>query len=182
VIITGESGAGKTTTVLSLVRAGYSYLGDELCRIRFDGSESLRVSGFKSVPRFVGEAPESLDRLESSLGREETETKKPFALPPEIIAESGHDWLAPDALLFLRQNSDHPAGHKFSRISKNDVFAQLLQQVLDPTSFFSSRVDQMKILLHLADSCPGYELELGTRLDTIHETVEEIFEDAESRS
>jgi hypothetical protein len=39
IIITGNSGAGKSTTVSLFRQKGYSFLGDEICAIKFDETE-----------------------------------------------------------------------------------------------------------------------------------------------
>ncbi len=67
VVITGSSGAGKSTTALALLRGGFDLLSDELTLIDTSQDGVLRISGLLVPPRIVDQFQTPLDNLEGTL-------------------------------------------------------------------------------------------------------------------
>jgi hypothetical protein len=166
-LLMGPSGSGKTTTALALMRGGFQLLSDEHSLL--DASHGqVRVSGFLSPPRLVGQAPVELARLEETLNSERgrktaMESRELFSNPKDIR------WVSPAAMFFLRIQPGRQE-HLFKPISMEDAFVQLTSQILDPTNVFRKE-EQAKATIQLVECCPAYELRLGRNLAVLPELV-----------
>ena len=87
VLIVGVSGRGKTTTALACARAGFSYLGDDMCVIEtgsVDRGVPARVHGIYATAKLNSDSRERLDAHDWLPLGTTSRGKAAVALPPGI--------------------------------------------------------------------------------------------------
>jgi hypothetical protein len=168
-VLMGPSGCGKTTTALALARGGFELQGDENSMLSA-ASGRVQVAGFRTAPRIVGQAPATLDSLESTLNLR-TAHKSAMTLPG-TAPNGGTRWVTPAAIFFLRVHHGE-RDHTVRGVPAEEAFVRTTDQVLDPTNVFR-REEQAQALIGLVERCPAYELALGTNLASLPILVRRI--------
>ena len=156
-LISGDGGCGKTTTTLSLVRAGFKYLSDDSIFVEEQNGE-IQVSPFYShfhidknlsdrFPEFTAGNRISIPKG-TKIGINASET-----FPGSFIP-----CLSPNVIIFPKIT---PAPKSFVRpIGKIEVFNRLLTQiVLAPDDEISKK--QIELLRKLVNQTLGFELLCG---------------------
>jgi hypothetical protein len=169
VLITGNSGSGKTTTALALVRSGFTLLSDELSLIGVqDGA--LRAGGMLMPPRLAGNIPADLQSLESTIERQGNGEKNIFILPDPVVRAGIHRLVTPSIIFFLEKPKKYCDAHRINPVGPQDAFVDLMNQILDPTNA-SRKIAQVEILITLVKSVQTYRLTLGRNLRLLPDLI-----------
>lgn len=166
-ILAGDIGAGKTTTGLALLLAGYRLCANDspLLRPRDDGGVDVLA-----YPGLLSAYPDSLSRfpalagLLSDLSPDRPSAKLTFALDV-IRSDAWQDEAQPGALFFPQV----VPGLAASRLSPLDRFEALRRLVANAVE----RWDTATIPLHLqalrrlVEACPAYELHLAPDIERL---------------
>jgi hypothetical protein len=169
-LLMGPSGSGKTTTALALMRGGFQMLSDEYSLL--DASrDQMRVAGFRSRPRVMGQAPVRLAQLEETLNsgpgcKTEMDLRDLSAQRNDIC------WVSPAAMFFLQVQPGQQE-HRINQIPVEEAFVRVTSQILDPTNVFRKE-DQAKATIKLVEHCPAYELRLGRNLAALPDLVRSV--------
>jgi hypothetical protein len=172
VLLIGPSGSGKTTTALALVRGGFQLLSDENSLLKVEDGR-IRLAGFPGAPRIVGRAPATLDELENTLGGAGPD-KSTMVLPTNIAPGGGIRWVRPVAVFLLRIQPG-AEDHSVRRMSPEEAFVRITNQVLDPTNVFR-RQEQAQAIIDLLAQAPAYELMLCRNLAGLSDFVRGLME------
>jgi len=192
VLLVGDIGSGKTTTGISLLRAGWKLLSNDSplladCRLRIEDC-GLSAASSESVvalayPGLVSAYPETLQRFEELRGLTLTPDLSPLKGEGNMrrqkitfAAESVYRdvWLesAPvGAIVFPRVA--HLAEHQVTRLKESDALRRLLPNAIDrwDTEMIPTH---LQLLTTLANSAPAYQVELGEQVETLPALFERI--------
>ena len=175
-LVAGQSGAGKTTLALALLRAGFDFLADDTVFLSL-GKNGLRILAF----------PDEVDVTAQTLGffpelRRLTQASKPSGrLKQPIRATSLYQvrpcWeCEPEAIIF-------PQPGKSSRgllapMSKPEALVQLVCNVLRTEP--SSSQAHLDALAGLVRNCRCYRLQTGLDFDRLPELLRSVLGHPES--
>lgn len=175
ILLTGHSGAGKTTTALAMARDGFILLSDELTVVDANASTGLEMAGLLIPPAIVGPTPVSIATIESSLTNSDREGKSDLRLPDLMVQQGRNTRVRPKVLFFIERAIDpHGAPHCMP-ISSQEAFVMLAEQALDLTSAFRHR-QRMEALLDFAHGCDCYRLMLTHDLKAIPALVRSVIQ------
>lgn len=125
-IILGSSGSGKSTTTLSLVRAGWHWLSDDALLLR-DGPDDITALGFRPKlsldPRLTAYWPELSPWLEPPLGADED---KQFVDPEAVYPGRRRETAVPQVLLF--NTIDAAPRSTLTLLDRNAALLELIRQ------------------------------------------------------
>jgi hypothetical protein len=196
IMISGDSGSGKTTTAMSLLRDGFSFFTDDMALVRKTDDGHYETTGWFMPPRFIRQAPSSLDAVEESLttrdlrtvprkikvkskkyisgndsfANEDPYAKKTMNLPESVQLHTSGKWIVPVAIFFIQQRTDGQEEHEFHEISIQEGLPLLMKQTLDPTN--ASRMEELvDYALGILQQCKVYRLFLGSNLRTISKVI-----------
>lgn len=155
-VITGDKGAGKTTLMLALLRAGHDVEGDEHVVLEPDGAiarpRTLRVK--PGSLRVVSGLPAG---IEQSPTIDLWEGGSIHSINPAIF---GRPWIVRsgglDGLVFIAAN--HGGRSVVARLSANDAFQRLMGTVMFPGKSILSETVRVR---RLVAEAPAFELRLG---------------------
>lgn len=84
VLFVGVGGRGKTTTALACARAGFSYLGDDLCVVEAGGAAPAQVHGVYATAKLNADSRDRLDAGQWPVLGVTSKGKLAVQCPPEI--------------------------------------------------------------------------------------------------
>lgn len=161
VVLSGQSGAGKSTTTLSLLLAGWSFLGDDALFLR-DGM----VLGF---PDEIDASPATFDLL-PSLGRSQdwpTLVGYPkHQLGPEALRPGSTTMLAAPSAVVLPTVGE---AHALEEVGADEVLLELVPNVL-LTDVAVAQL-QLDALADLVARCRRFRLTLGPDIASIPDVL-----------
>jgi hypothetical protein len=162
-VLPGGSGAGKTTLILALLRAGFDLMADDMVFF-FAGDEGMRVLGFPDTAGLTGETLTLFPEAETHLCLEEpARLRKQLVRPENVYASTVRMTGRPIAVVFPRVA--HADTSVLVPLGQDEAFHVLLGQ-LRPTEVRSSQ-GHLDCLARLATLCPSYRLETGRDLDAV---------------
>jgi hypothetical protein len=165
-LIAGASGSGKSSTALSLIYAGWSWLADDL--VLYEPGAEPRLHGLARGFAFHTALAQRLPGLAG-----EPIDNKQFAdidrLFPDRRAECGHAV----ALLFPRV-TDGPTSH-LERLSSLDALGELLPACGGIMVGGATGRAQVAALRDLVATVPGYRLHAGRDIFGRGEVLEQLF-------
>lgn len=172
ILMPGFSGAGKTTTSISLIRSGYGFLGDDRPILHYDKDNNLEMLSFPEeinvTEKTIGFFPELADGefIKTHKGM----LKKSFNAE-DIYPGSLTERCRPKAVLFPEIT---PVSKSYvEEMSKSDALSLFLPHtmlVFDKET--SNR--HFNILFDLISSVDTYRLKLGSDILALPELVEAI--------
>jgi hypothetical protein len=176
-LIVGDSGAGKTTVVLSLLGAGCSFLGDDRVLIR-EQHARLEVLGY---PREFHVSPQTLHALGLAAPEQAAATDGKYRIDPLSYWPRGFRASSAGPLTVLLPRIADQRKSALRRVPSAETFGRLLgssAHVALPT--LGNTEQQLQLLKSIADSAVAWELELGAdSLETPHSLAELILRETE---
>jgi hypothetical protein len=166
ILIVGNIGAGKTTTGMALLNAGWKLLSND-SPILNDKAEVL------SYPGVLAAYPDTFARFETTAHvAADAEPKKKLTIPAERVWPDV--WLdrAPAAAIFFPQIESR-ANHALERLSQPEALRLILPHAIE-------QWDRAMIPAHLAllnrlvQSAPAYRLRLGPDTSTIPAVIASV--------
>ncbi len=163
VLFPGASGAGKSTLTLTLLRAGFSLLGDDLVFLT-PGETGVRMLAF---PDEIGVTEQTLGffpELQPLLAQPLT----PGFTKRQLLSEQfyPHEWVAactPRVLIFPQVSAT--PGSTLQPMSRDEALLELIPNIL-LTERRSSQA-HLDSLAALVKQCDCYRLETGRDFDTL---------------
>lgn len=155
-VITGDKGAGKTTLMLALLRAGHDVEGDEHVVLEPDGviarPRTLRVK--PGSLRVVSGLPQGIERTPTI---DIWEGGFIHSISPAIF---GRPWTVRhgrlDGIVFIAPN--HGGRSVVARVPADDAFQRLMRTVIFPGKSILSETVRVR---RLVAEAPAFELRLG---------------------
>lgn len=156
-VLPGTSGAGKTTLVLALLRAGFDLLADDVLFIDArDGR--LQALGFPDVAGITDQTASLFPEVQPHLARAAPARRpKRLLYPEEVYGSAIGRAGTPAALVFPRVAGVDTSA--LAPVDRGEAFAELIAHLL-PTEPRSSQA-HLDVLARLARECPCYRLETG---------------------
>ncbi len=169
-LLAGSAGAGKTTTALGCLCAGFDYLGDDLVGLQVASEVSLGHSLYGSS--FVD--PRSLRWFPPIRGHAtqsgQADEEKQLAFPTEIFPTRMQRVCEIRAVVLLRRPRGSRQHPEVSPASKAEALLALAPSSL-LVGALSPGVSGFEALARLVESVPGYWLEPGSDVERIPEEV-----------
>lgn len=161
VLLTGASGSGKTTTMLSCIRHGFEFYSDDatlLRRAESGATEAVSLMGTINVtPQTLAWFPE----LEGAAAPVANRTGKRLAMIDDVypgqVARRGEV-----AAIMVPEITGLP-GTSVARIGRGDVLSAVLPFSLDLHDSAAAR-EQLDFLVDAVETIPCYRLRLGNDL------------------
>ena len=171
VLIVGESGTGKTTTALALLRAGFRLLSDEYAVLRKNETGQGEMSGLLVPPMIVGSGLHALSELEQTLGIRSTQKT------PAVGVITSH---APSAVnvrtvIVLKRPKRRRVNHQASPFASLELLPLLMGQVLDPVR--SDRMGIVEALSKLVLGVSAYHVIAGRDVGSLPAFVEDLMDE-----
>jgi len=169
VLLLGESGCGKTTAALALIRGGFRIVTDECAVLWNRGRQRGRFSGILVPPMVVGRPFRALSRLEQTLGQSKILGKNVVSIPKDRVRSKS---VKVAAIFSLRRPESRTAMHQATPLTPPDAFAILMSQVLDPVT--SGRVESCEAMLKFVEKTSAYQVTAGSELATLPAFIERL--------
>ncbi len=171
VLIVGQSGAGKSTTALSLLRDGVILLSEEIVLLKPTNKQVL-ATGLPVMPKLVSNSPVGLSNLEESLGTL-TDSKYPVDINSSKGKFGQKGYYNIDVILFLAApEGQRSQEHVISPIEDMEAFEKLNEQVLAYNTHQQAGM-RVSTVLNLATSSKSFVFRPGTSIHTIHSFLHE---------
>lgn len=176
VLLVGESGAGKTTAALTLARAGFTLMSDDLIFIQIDNNSKAKATGLLMSPNFVGNSPALLQDLEKTLEQGGIE-KTSADLAQFQISTSSKRSVTPEVLILLEKPATRSNHHQLYEVENQAALATIMSQIVDPMTV-PRRLEHINLASLLIDQCRISKLITGRNLTSLAELVESELEQA----
>lgn len=185
-LLVGDIGSGKTTTGISLLRAGWKLLSndsplladsrwpmaDGVIAFAYPGLLSAYADTLRRFPELAPLTPAPVHPFTPSASNN-TRSKITFAaesIYPDV-------WIASarvGAIVFPRVA--HLAEHKLTRLSAPEALRRLLPNAIDrwDTAMIP---EQLRLLKSLVAQAPAYQLELGEHVETLPRLLQTLLND-----
>ncbi len=164
VLLTGASGSGKTTTMLSCIRQGFEFYSDDATLLRRNGSgatEAVSLLGTINVtPQTLAWFPELQPAAAPVANRSGKRLAMVDAVYPGQAARRGEV-----AAIMVPEITGRP-GTSLARIGRGDVLSAVLPFSLDLHDPDSAR-RQLDFLVDAVETIPCYRLRLGNDLNEV---------------
>lgn len=174
VLIVGVSGRGKSTTALACARAGFSYLGDDMCVVEtgsVDRGIPAKVHGVFATAKLNIDSRERLDAHDWLPLGITSRGKYAVALPPEIRFGRSAELVA-----VLGVRADGQSATTPRRVTPREAMGMLA----------ATRLLQPGLWIHaaaaIAREVPTYEMGLDWDLDRVAAAVRSVAERSGERS
>lgn len=154
-LLAGESGSGKTTAGLALVRSGWGFLANDLCLLR----EMDRKLHALSCPERVHITPETASLLPELQALAAIEEGKSGFHVEDVYPNAPIDQAVVKWLLFPRIRPGQPT--RMHPMTATEALLALLPHSM-ATWDRSSASAHFSLLERLAKTTPAYQLDLGT--------------------
>lgn len=175
-LITGASGAGKTTLTLALLRAGYGFLADDTVLLSARGGADgpgLRALAFpdemdltEQTTKFFPDLPlGGLVWTPQGRPKQAVSAHAVFGRPPVWNCE-------PVALIFPQPGAAHQS--RLSRLAPDEALLQVLCNVLRTRA--DATQAQLDALALLVNQCVCLRLETGRDFDTLPDLLGDVLE------
>jgi hypothetical protein len=165
ILIAGGSGAGKTTTTLALIDAGYDYLGDDTLYLRQNPPGDPAPLTLFAFPREFHLGPETLaafPRLALLAGASSSSRGKRPLDPHLAFPGKSRAFMPSPSLVLVPQIARSAAASALVPLAKADAFGALLASsaaiLIDGAP---GRDQNMALLPKLLDGAAAYDLLLG---------------------
>ena len=172
VLLVGDIGAGKTTTGLALLHAGWRLLSNDSPILSADKSGGLQVL---SYPGLLSAYPDTLARfpelaaLNSQAARQQKSLFAAEAIYPQVWADSA----APGALVFPK--IEQRAEHKLERLPAPEALQMILPHSIEQWDRAMIPA-HLALLTQLVQAVPAYQLRLAPDIDSLPALLEEIIQ------
>ncbi len=166
VLLAGQSGQGKSTTALSLVREGATLLSDEIVLFSTSSDDTVWAEGIPIAPRITSDTVIAVSDLEKTLNIE-TSTKHSVDLAGCAGTLRACKKLKVDCILFLKSpESLRSMEHSITPLDEMEAFKRLNQQLL---GYNIPQLNEQRIttMLGLAANSTAYTFTPGTSLTTL---------------
>ena len=181
VVLLGESGSGKTTAALQLLRSGWRYLSDDQLALGEDGGQ-LRVWAVRRRFALTQRTIEACAvALRGGLGQPvSTDPAKRHFMPHAGYGPQFTPSCAPRALLFCELTGT--LGSRVEAVPPREALSRLLN--LAPWACFDEMASRrhMALLLRLSEQARGYRLLAGRELLSEPGRTAELLEPLMGRS
>ena len=163
--ITGDIGAGKTTTGLALLHAGWRLLSNDLPILAVGDRVQVR-----SYPGLLSAYPDTLARFPelAGLAAEPGERQKTLFAAEAVYPDVWLEDAPPGALLFPR--IEPRAEHALERLAPVEALRQILPHAIEQWDR-AAIPDHLALLNQLVQSTPAYRLRLAPNTDTLPDII-----------
>lgn len=169
-LFVGQTGQGKTTTVLSLVEAGFQFLSEDRTFIRAL-PEGLEVLAFPLDVAITANTLTMLSSLRARIDQVPTNQRKVRVDPSLLFPTAMIERAFPALILFPQVGNQRQT--RVQRVETADALRRLL-----PNSLLASNPtvteDHFMALTQLVRSVKSYEIILGTDLEQIPRTIRKL--------
>ncbi len=173
VLVVGKGGAGKSTTSLACLDAGWFYAGDNYVLLSQE-SEPFAYSLYNSSALHVANLRQRFPHLVSQVSNAgRLDAEKALLFVHQGYPDSLADRIRIKAILLPQV-----IGQRMTRISAISPAQSLIS--LAPSSIFvlpDAGREDFQSMAHLVKQVPSYRLELGTDLSQIPRTIEALLSD-----
>lgn len=178
VMIGGESGAGKTTACLAMLRAGARYAADDLCALGLDPSgQGVLCAGLLTPPNIVGQAPATLAELETTLGNDARwKSRGHAALENAMEAQPMAD-TTPAMLVILERTAQRPRESRFRILDESQALEQVMELLIDPSNV-SRREFHLDMAIALLDKAVVARATLSADIGSLPEFFDTMLQEA----
>jgi hypothetical protein len=166
-LLSGNSGAGKTTLAVALVRAGFDFLSDDLLFLTA-GRDGLRVLGFPDQSDVADETVSMFPELHPALTPAALRTGRKSQIRVEEFYGANTVWeCRPAVVIFPRVG--HTEHSVLTPVDRDEALVELLPNLF-LTEAASSQA-HLDALTHLAREARCYRLETGRDFDALAERL-----------
>lgn len=171
VLLTGASGSGKTTTMLSCIRRGFEFYSDDATLLRRTGSGGIEAVSLLGTINITAQTLAWFPELEHAAAPVANRTGKRLAMInavyPGQAARRGEV-----AAILVPEITGQP-GTSLARIGRSDVLSAVLPFSLDLHDPAAAR-RQLDFLVEAVEVIPCYRLRLGNDLSEVPRFLEEF--------
>ena len=169
VLFVGVGGRGKTTTALACARAGFQYLGDDLCAVEAgDSGQSVppRIHGVYATAKLTADSQQRLEAGDWPILGITPSGKAAVALPDEVEFTRSARLVA---IVAVKAGNDGPLLPR--RVSPRTAIQLLGSTALPIASGSGSPRDWLSTASALIREVPAFELALGWDLDRVTSAI-----------
>lgn len=170
-LITGRSGAGKTTTMLACVQAGFDFLSDDTTLARQAAGGRIQVLSLLSTLNVTERTLAWFPELEPHAARQASAVGKRLIMINEVYPQRMGRWGEVRAILVPEITEQEQS--TLATIGKGELLRDMLPYSLDLHDTEAAQ-NQLGFLADLVESVPSYRLLLGTsrqRLPQLMDTL-----------
>lgn len=172
-LISGASGAGKTTASLALVNSGMRLLSDDISFVTGIGSDagSPRIWGLLPRLKVCRPSMELLPWIKSIAPPKKEGSREVYFEPATLRRTEAYSPVRPDSIVFLEERNA-----KEHRIWPLDRFSALSRLAKENISVIDRRGEGpsgkgLKAFASLVGSCKCFSLSASPRLETLYESL-----------
>ena len=176
-LVAGQSGAGKTTLTLTLVRAGFGFLADDTVFLQATPSgQTFRVLAFPDEIDVTAHTASFFAEIAKEIGESPASARHKNPVCATRVYGVSPCWECAPAVLLFPQASQSPVS-VVTPLSKAEAILQLLCNVVrtDPRSS-QAHLDALAALVR---DCRCYRLEAGRDFDTLPTLLRTLLEPPE---